>query len=102
MPKPAFQANGEAMPIVKLDRASIMKAAHRYARTYQGRQWSYSFLLKNGLKAAWREAKEGLTPAQRRAETIRDEIDALQFKSFRYDISVTRRVLEAELSALAA
>ncbi len=83
-------------------RSQIMKAAHRYARTYQGRQWSYAFLLKHGLKAAWKEAKEGLTPAQRRAETIRAEMEALQFKSFRYDISVTRRALEADLSALAA
>lgn len=37
-------------------RSEIMKAAHRYAKSYRGRDWSYAFLLAAGLKAAWAEA----------------------------------------------
>jgi len=84
------------------DRSEIMKAAHRYAQAYKGRDWSYAKLVSWGLKAAWAAAKEGLTPAQRRAEAIKGEIEALSYKSLRYDIIPTRRRLEAELSALAA
>lgn len=84
------------------DRAAIMKEAHRYAQSYKGRQWSYAFLIKHGLKMAWAAAKEGITPAQRRAEAIRAEIEALTFKTARINIFPIRARLEAELSALAA
>lgn len=84
------------------NRSEIMKAAHCYAQAYKGRDWSYSFLLSAGLKAAWAEAKCGLTASQRRADAIRAEIGALKFKSFNVNIEPRRRALEAELSSLAA
>ncbi|MER9159076.1 hypothetical protein [Mesorhizobium sp. M0778] len=84
------------------NRSEIMKAAHRYAQAYKGRDWSYPFLLAAGLKAAWAEAKSGTTPAQRRAEAIRAEIDGLKFKSFNVNIGPRRRALEAALSSIAA
>ncbi len=84
------------------NRSEIMNEAHRYARAYAGREWSYAKLLSWGLRAAWKEAKEGKTAAQRRAEAIRAEIDALQYKTLRYDTVTMRRRLENELAALAA
>lgn len=84
------------------NRSEIMNEAHCYARMYAGREWSYAKLLSWGLKAAWKEAKDGKTPAQRRAEAIKAEIDALQYKSLRYDTVAARRRLENELAALAA
>ena len=84
------------------NRSELMKAAHRYAQAYKGREWSYAKLISWGLKAAWKQAKEGLTPAQRRAESIKAEIDGLKYKSLRYDTVSVKRRLEAELSALAA
>ncbi|MBN9250929.1 MAG: hypothetical protein BGO03_11995 [Mesorhizobium sp. 61-13] len=83
-------------------RSDIMKAAHRYAQAYKGRQWSYAFLLKHGLKTAWAEAKHGLTTNERRAASIRAEIDALQYKTLRYDTVAMRRRLETELAGIAA
>jgi hypothetical protein len=82
-------------------RSEIMKAAHRYANGYKGRDWSYASLLSAGLKAAWAEAKSGLTTSQRRADSIRAEIDGLKFKSFNVNIEPIRRRLETELTALA-
>lgn len=84
------------------NRSEIMKAAHRYAQAYKGREWSYAFLLKQGLKAAWAEAKDGLTANERRAASIRAEIDALQYKTLRYDTVAMRRRLETELAGIAA
>ncbi|MBN9242134.1 MAG: hypothetical protein J0I98_05015 [Mesorhizobium sp.] len=102
MPNTIVPANGEALPKIAFDRAAIMNEAHRYARMYAGREWSYTKLLSWGLKAAWKEAKEGKTAAQRRADAIRAEIDALQYKTLRYDTVAMRRHLETELAALAA
>lgn len=102
MPNIIVPANGEALPKIAFDRAAIMNEAHRYARMYAGREWSYAKLLSWGLKAAWKQAKDGKTPAQRKAEAIRAEIDALQYKSFRYETVAVRRRLETELAALAA
>lgn len=84
------------------NRSEIMKAAHRYAQSYKGRDWSYAFLLSAGLIAAWADAKTGLNASQRQAEAIRAEIDALKFKSFNVNIEPRRRALQAELSSLAA
>ena len=84
------------------DRRAIMKEAHRYAQSYKGREWSYAYLLKHGLKFAWEKAKDGKTPAQRRVEAIRAEINSLEYKSLRYDTVTMRRRLETELAALAA
>lgn len=84
------------------NRSEIMKAAHRYAQAYKGRQWSYAFLVKHGLKAAWAEAKDGLTANERRAASIRAEIDALQYKTLRYDTVAMRRRLVTELAGIAA
>ncbi len=102
MPNTPVPAAGETMPRPSYNRVEIMKAAHRYAQMYRGRDWSYAYLLKHGLKNAWAVAKEGLTPAQRRAEAIKAEIEALAYKPARYDIFPTKLRLEAELSALAA
>ena len=102
MPNIIVPANGEALPKIAYDRTAIMKEAHRYARMYAGREWSYAKLLSWGLKAAWKQAKEGRTQAQRKAEAIRAEIDTLQYKSLRYDTVAIRRRLETELAALAA
>ena len=102
MPNTTVPAAGEAMPRPSYNRAEIMKAAHRYAQMYKGRDWSYAYLIKHGLKMAWAAAKDGLTPAQRRAEAIKAEIESLKYKPARYDIMPMRRRLEAELSALAA
>jgi hypothetical protein len=79
-----------------------MNAAHRDARMYAGREWGYAKLLSWGLKAAWKQAKDGKTQAQRKAEAIRAEIDALQYQTLRYDTVTMRRRLETELAALAA
>ena len=85
-----------------LNRSEIMKAAHRYAQAYKGREWSYASLLKQGLKTAWAEAKDGLTANERRAASIRAEIDTLQYKTLRYDTVAMRRRLETELAGIAA
>lgn len=84
------------------NRSEIMKAAHRYAQAYRGREWSYGSLLKQGLKTAWAEAKDGLTAKERRAASIRAEIAALQYKTLRYDTVAMRRRLENELASIAA
>lgn len=102
MPNTIVPATGEAMPKIAFDRSAIMKEAHRYAQAYKGRDWSYAYLLKHGLKFAWAAEKEGLTPAQRRAEAIRADIDSLKYKSFQINTTPIRQRLEAELSALAA
>jgi len=102
MPNTIVPANGEALPKIAFDRTAIMNEAHRYARAYAGREWSYAKLLSWGLKAAWKQVKDGKTPAQRRAEAIRAEIDALQYKTLRYDTVTMRRRLENELAELAA
>src|SRR5690606_39981097 len=54
----------------KFDRSEIMKAAHRYAQAYKGREWSYALLLSWGLKAAWKKAKDGKTPADRKSTRL--------------------------------
>ncbi|TPO02190.1 hypothetical protein [Mesorhizobium sp. B1-1-5] len=84
----------------KFDRAAIMRAAHHYAQMYRGRDWSYAFLLQTGLRNAWATEKAGLTPAQRRADAVAAEIDALRYKTLRYDIVAERRRLDAEAAEL--
>lgn len=102
MPNLPVPAAGEAMPKKAFDRSAIMKAAHRYAQAYKGRDWSYASLLKQGMKTAWAEAKDGVTANDRRAAAIRAEIDALQYKTLRYDTISMRRRLETELAGIAA
>lgn len=100
MPNRVVPAN--AGGISRFNRSAIMKAAHRYARAYKGREWSYSLLLSWGLKAAWKQAKDGKTPAQRRAESIRAEIDALKYKPAHMNFERRQKALQQQLSALAA
>lgn len=85
MPNPVVPANAGGMP--KLDRAALMRRARRSARTYKGREWSYVV----GLKAAWKQAKSGQTPA---------EIDALKNKPPQMNIDWRRKALDQQLSPL--
>jgi hypothetical protein len=84
------------------DCREILKAAHRYARTFAGRDWSYKQLLRWGLQMEWERAKDRRSAAERHADAIRAEIAMLTYKSARIDIVRHRRQLEAELTALAA
>lgn len=86
----------------KIDRAEIMRAAHRYARTYAGRDWSYAKLLSWGLRTAWKAAKSSQTKGEARASSIRAELEVLKFKSLRYDTVARQQMLEAELLQIAA
>ncbi|MGB3833596.1 MAG: hypothetical protein WA975_17240 [Mesorhizobium sp.] len=63
---------------------------------YRGRDWPYAYLIKHELKMAWAAAKEGSTPAQRRADAIKAEIEALNYKPARYDIMPAKRRFEAD------
>ena len=42
-----------------------------------------------------------MSPQERRAESIRAEIDSLKYKSFQVNVEPTRQRLERELAALA-
>ncbi|WP_378947748.1 hypothetical protein [Mesorhizobium sp. ANAO-SY3R2] len=89
-----------------------MKAAWRKcraARTFNGKFLFSRAAFAKALKEAWFEAKEQAgtlsqeqTQKAKRAATVRAEIDALQFKSFRYDTVSMRRALETQLAALSA
>lgn len=100
MPNTILPADAGAMP--KFDRAAVMREAHRYARAYKGREWSYALLLSWGLKAAWKQAKDSRTPTEHRAEAIKAEIDALKYKPLQMNIDWRRKALEQQLSALVA
>lgn len=110
MPNTIVPATGEAMPAARLDGAAIMTAAwanyHRWhsvresihgPRVFDRREFAFK------LQCAWADVKlAALTPVQRRAETIRTELDGLKFKSFAINTEPMRARLTAELSALAA
>lgn len=96
------------------NRSEIMKAAWaicRRANTFNGRfvygRRGPSEFAK-ALKQAWRDTKAAvgkLAPEQivrdRRAATIRQQIDGLQWKSWRFDYAGARQRLETELAAVA-
>jgi len=108
MPNPTVTANAEAMPA--FDRSAIMAAAwagyrawHAMKeRTFGPRRFDRQ-RFGMGLSAEWRYAREArMSPRQRQAQRIRDEIEALKYKSLRYDIGAMRQRLQAELAALEA
>ncbi|MGE0284073.1 MAG: hypothetical protein AB7P20_26140 [Rhizobiaceae bacterium] len=100
MPNTSVPVTAGGLP--KIDRRAVMLEAHRYARSYAGRDWTYRQLLQWGLKHAWERAKDGLTDQQRQIGALRIEIAALTYKPARIDITARRRVIEAQISALAA
>ncbi len=91
-------------------RSQIMKSAWaNYRHWHSVRETIYGPLAFDRkefawkLQLAWHEAKQAaLTPVQRRAEAIRQEINGLKFKPFKINTTPIRARLEAELSALAA
>jgi len=98
------------------NRSEIMKAAWvrcRYVRRSYG-QWQFDRgiidgTFANALRIEWRVAKEAARnaavmagPNASRIEAIRDQIDALKYKSFQINVEPRRRALEAELIALKA
>lgn len=59
--------------------------------------------MGEALRSAWAEAKRAaMSMAEIRAASIRYELAALSTRSFQQNIEPKRRMLEAELSALAA
>lgn len=55
------------------------------------------------LATAWRNAKaSAMSLAERRTEALANQIEALSFKTFRYDTAPMRRALESQLSAVSA
>lgn len=100
MPNRVVPAN--AGGISRFNRSAIMKAAHRYAQAYKGRDWSYAYLLKHGLRIAWADAKSGITAEQRRTDAIRAEIDALKYTPVHMNFERRQKALQQQLSALAA
>lgn len=53
------------------------------------------------LATAWRNAKAAaMTNAERRKDAIASQIEALSFKTLRYDTAPMRRALEGQMSAL--
>jgi hypothetical protein len=104
MPNADVPAIAGGMP--KFDRASIMKAAWRHYRTMFARPgYPHTFSRTNFaycLRCAWQRAHEAqMSPQERRAESIRAEIDSLKYKSFQINVEPTRQRLERELAALA-
>lgn len=93
-----------------MGRSQIMRAAwENYRRWHAVRESIHGprafdrteFAWK--LRCAWAEAKRAaMSEAERRADAIRAEIDALKFKSFHINTEPTRARLNAELAALAA
>lgn len=105
MPNPVVPANAEAMP--RYDRAAIMRRAWEInARSNFGRPASQQVFSRSAfafyLQLAWQEAKRAqMTPAQRRAELIKDELARLPYHASRTFHS-RKAQLEAELASLAA
>ncbi|AMS40501.1 hypothetical protein [Aminobacter aminovorans] len=63
------------------------------------RAGSYTFYLAT----AWRNAKaSAMSLAERRTEALAKQIEALSFKTLRYDTAPMRRALENQLSAVSA
>lgn len=93
------------------NRSEIMKAAWaacRRANTFNEQFFYSPAKFAACLKAAWQEACLAagvLSPVEvrkiERAASIRDQIEALKYKSFRYDTARMETQLRAELAALA-
>ena len=90
----------------------IMKCAWRIFRNwyrYGVERGRFPICFGAALKAAWAETKRSLTLKLKptvqklaRIEAIKDQIENLKWKSFRYDIVTMERNLRAELSELEA
>lgn len=103
-------ALSNSIPDSKIDRAAIMRTAwENYRRWHAVRESIHGprafdraeFAWK--LRCAWAGAKRAaMSEAERRADAIRAEIDALKFKSFHINTEPTRARLNTELAALAA
>jgi len=85
-----------------IDKPELVRAAHAYARSFAGRDWSYRQLLRWGLQMAWERAKDSRTAAQRQVDELNSQIAALTYKSARIDITARRRALKAQIAAIAA
>ena len=88
------------------NRSEIMKAAWRHYRTMFARPgYPHTFSRASFaycLRCAWQRAHEALmSPKERRADAIREQIDSLKYKSFQINVEPTRQRLERELAALA-
>ena len=85
------------------DRSDIMKRAwQRYRSQYGRRQFdrvNFAYCLRCAWGAAIRATK---TVAEIRAEAIRYELATLETRSFQQNIEPRRRLLTAELAAMAA
>ncbi|MBU0584749.1 MAG: hypothetical protein KKB66_18490 [Alphaproteobacteria bacterium] len=93
------------------NRSEIMKVAWAVCRTHYTFNGRFIFRREHfakALKQAWASAKlaSGALPAAEvakieRASVIRDQIDALKYKSSRMNVEPTRQRLERELMFLA-
>lgn len=89
-------------------RSEIMSAAWAMYRRHFAARPSLTFKLNRSdfgfyLATAWRNAKAAaMTVAERRKEAIANQIEALSFKTLRYDTAPMRRALESQMSALPA
>jgi len=109
MSKSTISAAGEAMPTakIKIDRAAVMRTAWAHYRTSFTRSWRKDAFNRSNfaycLTCAWQKHREAqLSPREQRMARIEREIDALKYKSLRYDIAPMQCRLEAELASLSA
>jgi len=91
----------------KIDRAAVMRTAWSHYRTSFTRSWRKDAFNRSNfaycLTCAWQQHREAqLSPREQRIARIEREIDALKYKSLRYDIAPMQRRLEAEFASLAA
>jgi len=103
MPNTSVPATAEGL--LKFDRAAIMQTAWRQYRISFIRVWIKQPFNRSDfafcLSRAWQQAREArMTARERRSASIRKQIEALQYKSLRYDIGTIRTRLETELTAI--
>lgn len=95
------------------NRSEIMKAAwahYRNAKAYAaGNPFLTGTVVRFGdcLKEEWRRAKAALTSIRAVSAAVSEQVTALRnaiqnlnYKSFRYSITSERRILDAKLTAL--
>ncbi|MER8689381.1 hypothetical protein [Mesorhizobium sp. M1136] len=83
------------------NRSEIMKAAHCYAQAYQGRDWSYAFLLPQGSRRHGLKPSRGSLPRSAAPTPSGPKSTSLKFKSLRVNLEPRRRQLETQLAAIA-